>query len=41
MTLDMDGQTRTGAKDTGADEFGAAGPQHRPLTAADVGPKAP
>jgi Chondroitinase B len=41
VTLDMDGQTRTGPKDVGADEFGASGPQHRPLTAADVGPKAP
>jgi hypothetical protein len=41
VSLDMDGQTRTGAKDVGADEFGASGPQQRPLTAADVGPKAP
>ena len=41
VSLDMDGQSRTGPKDVGADEFGAAGPQHRPLTAADVGPKAP
>jgi poly(beta-D-mannuronate) lyase len=41
VSLDLDGQARTGAKDVGADEFGAAGPQHRPLTAADVGPKAP
>jgi Chondroitinase B len=41
VTLDMDAQTRAGAKDAGADEFGASGPQHRPLTAADVGPKAP
>jgi parallel beta-helix repeat protein len=41
VTLDMDGQTRTGAKDVGADEFGAAGAQRVPLTTADVGPKAP
>ncbi len=41
VALDMDGQSRAGAKDVGADEFGAAGPQQRPLTAADVGPKAP
>jgi poly(beta-D-mannuronate) lyase len=41
VTLDMDGQSRAGAKDVGADEFGASGPQLRPLTAADVGPKAP
>ncbi len=41
VALDMDGQSRAGAKDVGADEFGAPGPQQRPLTAADVGPKAP
>jgi len=40
VTLDMDGQTRTGAKDVGADEFGASGPQKRPLTSADIGPNA-
>jgi poly(beta-D-mannuronate) lyase len=38
VTLDMDGQTRSGAKDVGADEFGAAGPLREPLTTADVGP---
>jgi hypothetical protein len=41
VALDMDGQSRTGRKDVGADEFGASGPQQRPLTVADVGPKAP
>ena len=41
VSLDLDGQSRTGPKDVGADEFRAAGPQHRPLTSADVGPKAP
>jgi hypothetical protein len=35
----MDGQTRTGAKDVGADEFGP-GALHEPLTTADVGPGA-
>jgi poly(beta-D-mannuronate) lyase len=41
VTLDMDGQGRTGAKDVGADEFGSSGPLRRPLTTADVGPNAP
>jgi poly(beta-D-mannuronate) lyase len=41
VDLDMDGVARTGAKDVGADELAASGPQHRPLNAADVGPKAP
>jgi poly(beta-D-mannuronate) lyase len=36
---DIDGQARTGAKDVGADEFNVATPA-RPLTTADVGPKA-
>jgi len=40
VTLDMDGQTRTGAKDVGADEFGPAGAGREPLTTADVGPAA-
>jgi hypothetical protein len=40
VTLDMDGQTRTGTKDVGADEFGAAGPLREPLTTVDVGPSA-
>jgi hypothetical protein len=37
---DIDAQTRSGRKDAGADEFSANG-QRKPLTAADVGPKAP
>ncbi len=41
VALDMDAQTRTGAKDVGADEYGAAGPLHEPLATADVGPAAP
>jgi poly(beta-D-mannuronate) lyase len=41
VTLDMDGVARTGAKDVGADEFSAGGTLRRPLTTADVGPKAP
>jgi hypothetical protein len=40
VTLDMDGQERTGAFDIGADQFGASGPRREPLTAADVGPAA-
>jgi hypothetical protein len=41
VTADIDATARTGAKDVGADEYAATGPQRRPLTAADVGPKAP
>jgi Chondroitinase B/Carbohydrate binding module (family 6) len=41
VTLDMDGQTRGGTFDVGADEYGAAGALHEPLTTADVGPAAP
>ena len=41
VTRDMDGQTRSGAKDLGADQLTGSGPQKRPLTSADVGPKAP
>ncbi len=41
VTLDLDLQTRSGAKDVGADEFTAGGAQRRPLTTADVGPSAP
>jgi len=37
---DMDLQTRSGAKDAGADEYASGGTQRRPLTAADVGPNA-
>jgi hypothetical protein len=40
VTLDMDGQTRSGTKDVGADEFGAPGAPREPLTTADVGPGA-
>lgn len=40
VTLDMDGQTRTGKKDIGADEFAALAIRHRPLKAEDVGPAA-
>jgi len=38
--LDMDGQTRSGTKDIGADEFGASGPTREPLSPSDVGPAA-
>jgi Chondroitinase B/Carbohydrate binding module (family 6) len=38
VVLDVDLQTRTSAKDVGADEFVAAGTIRRPLTSADVGP---
>jgi hypothetical protein len=41
VTLDLDGQARSGAKDTGAHEFSVAGTAHQPLTSDDVGPKAP
>jgi hypothetical protein len=41
VTLDMDGQARTGTFDVGADEYGATGPLHEPLTTADVGPSGP
>ena len=40
VAKDMDGQARSGAKDVGADEVDTATPA-RPLTRADVGPKAP
>jgi poly(beta-D-mannuronate) lyase len=40
VTLDLDGQARTGAKDVGADEFTIGGSQREPLTPADVGPSA-
>jgi len=39
--LDMDGTTRTGAKDVGADELVSGATQRPPLTTADVGPSAP
>jgi parallel beta-helix repeat protein len=37
---DMDLQTRSGAKDVGADEYSTSGTQRRPLAASDVGPNA-
>jgi poly(beta-D-mannuronate) lyase len=40
VALDIDRQTRTGAKDVGADEYATSTPAH-PLTSAEVGPKAP
>jgi hypothetical protein len=40
VTTDLDDQVRTGTKDVGADEVSAVTPR-RPLTAVDVGPKAP
>jgi hypothetical protein len=40
VTLDMDGQTRTGTFDVGADQFAGSGPLREPLTTADVGPAA-
>jgi len=41
VTIDMDGQTRSGTKDVGADEFSTAAVTIRPLTTANVGPNAP
>ena len=41
VTIDMDGQTRSGAKDVGADEFSTTAVTIRPLTTANVGPNAP
>jgi parallel beta-helix repeat protein len=41
VKLDIDQATRTGTFDVGSDEFSAGGPQAKPLTTADVGPKAP
>ena len=40
VTLDIDQQARPSAKDVGADQYSTATPA-RPLTSADVGPKAP
>ncbi|MCB5167710.1 polysaccharide lyase 6 family protein [Streptomyces bambusae] len=37
---DIDGHTRSGTRDVGADEFSTAAPVRRPLTPADVGPDA-
>jgi poly(beta-D-mannuronate) lyase len=41
VTDDMDGQTRSGSRDIGADEFSSATILRRPFTAADVGPNSP
>ena len=41
VTIDLDGQTRSGTKDVGADEFSTAPVVRRPLTTANVGPNAP
>ncbi len=41
VTIDLDGQSRSGTKDVGADEFSTAPVIRRPLTTADVGPNAP
>jgi hypothetical protein len=41
VTIDLDGQTRSGTKDVGADEFSTATVNRRPLTTANVGPNAP
>jgi hypothetical protein len=41
VTIDLDGHTRSGTKDVGADEFSTAPITRRPLTTANVGPNAP
>jgi hypothetical protein len=41
VTIDLDGQSRSGSKDVGADEFSTAPVIRRPLTTANVGPNAP
>jgi Chondroitinase B len=41
VTIDLDGQSRSGTKDVGADEFSTAPVIRRPLTTANVGPNAP
>jgi len=41
VTIDLDGQPRSGTKDVGADEFSTAPVIRRPLTTANVGPNAP
>jgi hypothetical protein len=41
VVIDMDGQSRSGSKDVGADEQQAGPISNRPLTPADVGPNAP
>lgn len=39
VVLDMDGDSRSGPKDVGADQVSTATPTSRPLTANDVGPE--
>ena len=39
-SMDMDGQTRSGLKDTGADEFSTTTVKVKPLASSDVGPGA-
>jgi hypothetical protein len=41
VTDDMDGQTRAGSRDIGADEFSGATTLRRPGATADVGTNAP
>lgn len=41
VTADMDGQTRTGTRDAGADEYSTGSIIRFPLTGSDVGPNAP
>lgn len=40
VTLDMDGQSRSGTRDVGGDEYQTSPVVNRPLTIADVGPDA-
>ncbi|WBQ06685.1 polysaccharide lyase 6 family protein [Kribbella sp. CA-293567] len=41
VARDVDGHPRSGKADVGADEYSTATPANRPLTSAEVGPKAP
>lgn len=41
VTRDVDGNSRSGRADVGADEYSTAAPTNRPLTTTDVGPSAP
>lgn len=41
VTVDMDGQARTGTFDIGADQLNGSGPLREPLTTGGVGPTAP
>jgi poly(beta-D-mannuronate) lyase len=40
LTYDMDGQARTGMRDSGSDEFSTSAAKSGPLSSADVGPNA-